>query len=167
MEWHNQYFNQNSFLYVKDISLNHRYDALQWYESIHTHVDTCILFILTSLTLSKGTTIEVGWKRQFLSSDMMSKRLYMEKLVAKIINAKTLFWWECYFFNSNVRSARDDYYIDFYNITRLVNTLPMYESVECRIPYQKIVMSFPNHVDNILTYIDREDLWVRPFTKFQ
>ena len=44
MECHNQDFNQNRFLYVKDISLNHMYDELQWYEYIHTHGDTWVVW---------------------------------------------------------------------------------------------------------------------------
>ena len=40
MECHNQEFNQKRFLDVKYIFLNHRSNALQWYESIQAHGET-------------------------------------------------------------------------------------------------------------------------------
>ena len=40
MEYHNQDFNQKRFLDVKYIFLNHRSNALQWYESIQAHGET-------------------------------------------------------------------------------------------------------------------------------
>ena len=43
----------------------------------------------------------------------------------------------------------------------------MDDPVEFHIPYQKNSMSFPDHVENILTHVEREYLWGRPFTKFQ
>ena len=39
---------------------------------------------------------------------MMSKRLYMSKLIAKIINAKTIFGPECYSFKSIFRASRNN-----------------------------------------------------------
>ena len=83
---------------MKYISLNHRSDALQWYESIHTHVDTWGLFFLPSTTIFKGVPIGGVWKIQFLSSGMMSKRIYMKKLIAKLINAKTMLGLDCSYF---------------------------------------------------------------------
>ena len=82
---HNHEFNQNGFLDVKDISLNHRYDSLKWYESIHTHGFE-VVCISPSPNLSKSNPMRYGWKIKFLSDEMVSKRLYMIKLVAKILN---------------------------------------------------------------------------------
>ena len=39
-----------------------------------------------------------GWKIQFIYSEMMSKWIYMSKIIAKILNAKTMFVSECYSF---------------------------------------------------------------------
>ena len=39
----------------------------------------------------------------------------------------------------------------------------MDESLECQILYPKNLMSFPDDVDNILTYDERENLRGRPF----
>ena len=63
MEYHNQYFNQNRLLYVKDISLNHGSDAIKWYKSIRTHEDTWVLFTLPSPSLSKYNPMGDGLKR--------------------------------------------------------------------------------------------------------
>ena len=41
----------------------------------------------------------------------------------------------------------------------------MYDSVESQITYKKNAMSFPDHVDNIPNYIEREYLWGRRFKK--
>ena len=49
------------------IFLNNRYDALQCYESIHTHGDTWVVFIPPYPNISKGKPMGDGWKRQFLS----------------------------------------------------------------------------------------------------
>ena len=40
-------------------------------------------------------------------------------------------------------------------------------SVECQITSQKNSMYCPYHVDNIMTYVEREYMQGRPFTKFQ
>ena len=137
MEFHKQEFNQKRFLDVKDIFLGHRYDALQWYISIHTHGDTWGVFIPPYPNLSKCNQIWGGWKRHFLSADMMSKRLYMGKHIAKIINAKTMFGSDFYYFKSIYRSANNYFYTYLYNIMRLVHQICIDDSVECQIPYQK------------------------------
>ena len=49
----------------------------------------------------------------------------------------------------------------------IVHQLLMDESVECHIPSSEISVSFPDHVDNILTYLDIEDLIGLPFAKLQ
>ena len=61
----------------------------------------------------------------------------------------------------------NDGYTALYNIMSIVNSLIMDDSVECQISSQKNSMSFSDHVENILTYVQREDLGVLPFTKFQ
>ena len=110
---------------MKDISLNHRYDAIQWYESIPKHGDTWVVLISTSPTLSKVIPMWDGWKRQFISSDMMSKRLYTSKLIAKILNAKTMFGSECSSFRLIVRAARNGGYTAFYSTMRPVHPILM------------------------------------------
>ena len=80
---------------MKDIFLNHRSDSLQRYEYILTHGDTWLIFIPPSLTISKGNPMGYVQKRPLLSSEMMSKRLYMSKLINKILNVKTIFGPEC------------------------------------------------------------------------
>ena len=87
----------------------------------------------------------------------------MSKLIAKIINEKTVFVQECSYFKSIVRSSRNDGCIDLYNIMRLVHLILMDQSVECNIPYQKNSFSLTDNVDNILTYVDIEYLRGRPF----
>ena len=62
---------------VKNIFLNNRYDEPQWYGYIKTHSETWELLISPSPTLYKGNPTGCYWKRQFLSGDMMSKRLYI------------------------------------------------------------------------------------------
>ena len=74
---------------------------------------------------------------------------------------------ECYDLKSIVRAVRNDCYTELYNIIRLIHTILMYDSVECQITSQKNAMSFPDHVDNIQTYVEREYLRGRPFTEFQ
>ena len=49
---------------------------------------------------------------------------------------------------------------------RLVHTLLMGESLECHIISQKNSMSFPDYVENIMTYVEREYLIGHPLTKF-
>ena len=88
---YNHEFNQKRFLDGKYILLNHRYDALQFYESIHTHSYIWGLFMPPSPTISKFNPMGGGWKRPFISAYMFSKRLYMSKLIAKIIDAN-YFW---------------------------------------------------------------------------
>ena len=83
---------------MKYISLNHGYDALQWYEPIHTHSDTWGLLIPPSTNISKDNPMGDSWKRQSLSDDTMSKRLYTIKLITKILNKKTMFGPECSYF---------------------------------------------------------------------
>ena len=63
VECHNQDFNQKMFLDVKYISLNHRYDTLQWYECIHTHGETWGELIPPSTNISKVNPIGGGWNR--------------------------------------------------------------------------------------------------------
>ena len=43
----------------------------------------------------------------------------------------------------------------------------MDKPAEYQIPHHKPFMFSPDHVENILTYVEIEDLWCRPFTKFQ
>ena len=43
----------------------------------------------------------------------------------------------------------------------------MYELIGFQIPYKKNSIYFPDNVDNILTYVERDDLQGRPFKKFQ
>ena len=90
----------------------------------------------------------------------------MSKLIAKIINAKIILGPECYSFNYIARATINILYTALYNITRLVHQIPMDDSVQFHITYQKKSISFPDHIDNILTCVEIEDMRGRPFTKF-
>ena len=96
-----------------------------------------------------------GLKRQILSAEMMSIRLYMRKLIAKIINAKTMFGSECSSFESIFREDINDGYKSLYNIMIIFHTLLINESVDLHIPSQKNPISFPDHVENIITYSEK------------
>ena len=76
---------------MKYIYLNHRYDALQWYKSIHTHGETWVVFITSPPNISKGNPMGGSCNIHFLSDEMVSKILYIRKLIAKIIIANTMF----------------------------------------------------------------------------
>ena len=69
-----------------------------------------------------------------------------------------MFGSECYYLKEIVWVARNDGYIALYNKMRLVHPLLMDDPVEFHIPYQKNSMSFPDHVENILTHVEREYL---------
>ena len=73
---------------------------------------------------------------------------------------------ECSSLKSIVRAAIKDGYTSFDNIVRLVHTILMEEPVECHITSQKNPMSFPDHIDNIMTYA-KEYLRDHPFKNFQ
>ena len=77
----------------------------------------------------------------------------MRKIIAKILNAKTMFGTECSSFRLIIRADRNNGYTALYNIMLLVYPLLMDESVEFHIPYQKKIISFPDNVDNIMNYI--------------
>ena len=67
------------------------FDELQWYESIHTHGETWVVFVPPYPTLSKGNPMGGSWKIHLLSAEMVSKSIYMRKIIAKILNTKTMF----------------------------------------------------------------------------
>ena len=94
-------------------------------------------------------------------------KLYMSKLISKIINSKTMFGPECYYFKSIFREAINNGFISLYNIMRIDHQLLVNYSVECHIPSQKKAMYFSDNVDNIMIYIEREVPRDRQFTKFQ
>ena len=77
----------------------------------------------------------------------------MSKLIAKIIDSQSIFGSECSYFKTIFRAAINYVYTEFYNIMRLVYPLPMDDSVECQIQYQKNRMYFPDHFDNIMNYV--------------
>ena len=122
---------------VKYIFLDHIFDALQWYESIQTHGDTWEVVILPSPNIFKVNPIGYGWKIQFLSAEIISKRIYMSKLIAKILNAKTMLGPECFSYNEILRETKNGGYTALCNIIRVVHPLIMNESDECHIPYRK------------------------------
>ena len=80
---------------MKYILLNHRYDALQWYELKHTHSETWQVFILSYTTLSKGNLMGDVCKIQFLSVEITPERIYMSKVIAKILNETIMFVSKC------------------------------------------------------------------------
>ena len=94
-----------------------------------------------------------GWKRQLLSSDMMSKRLYMIKLISNILNTKAMFGSECFSFKSIVRIDINYGCSALYNIMWKLHPLIVYALVECQITSQKNSIYCPYHVDNIMTYV--------------
>ena len=122
---------------MKYIFLNHRYDELLWCESIHKYGETWSLFIPPSPTISKVEPMVGEWERQFLSSEMMSKMLYMSKLIAKILNATNMFLTEFSSFKSIAKGSRNDGNTALYNIVILFRIILMDELVECHIPSQK------------------------------
>ena len=112
---------------MKDITKNHRSDALQWYESIHTHGNTRRVLIPPSPTISKVNPMGDDRKRQFLYYEIMSKMIYMSKLIAKILNAKTILGPECYSFNYIARATINNVYtvcaVSYY-ISEKINIFP-------------------------------------------
>ena len=91
----------------------------------------------------------------------------MRNFVAKILNAKTMFGSKCSYLKLLVREFKNYDYTSLYHIKRLVHPLIMYDPLEFQIPYHKNAMSLPDNVDNIMTFIERENLRGCPFTKFQ
>ena len=91
----------------------------------------------------------------------------MIKLIAKHLTSKTMFGSDCSYFKSFVRASINDVYTALYNIMSIVHPLLVDDLMECHISFQNNSMSFPDRVENILTYVERKDLIGRPFTKFQ
>ena len=81
----------------------------------------------------------------------------MSKLIAKFQTQK-LCLYQSVFFQINCRVVHKWWIYNHVKIMIIVHTLLVYESLECHILSQKNSMTFPDHVDNIFTYIDREDI---------
>ena len=91
----------------------------------------------------------VAWKRQLLSDEIMSKMLYMNKTIAKILNTKNIFGSECSSLKLIVRAPRNNGYTYLYKIMRLFHPIFMNESVYFQTPSNKNPMYLPDHVKNL------------------
>ena len=136
-----------------------------WYQDLWTHGKLNGIFIPNPESFAKDTPMGTEWATLYRHRHW--ERPKMKALLHRFLNTQNMFPKEIPELQQIVAASRGDGYEALHNIMRLEHPVLNETPVELTIPAQTSSMTFGQHIQNVIVFVERERLRGRSYTKWE